>query len=52
MIRLPAGVQQNSASTKSCLRSSCNINVCEKTCVDLLYLRHVYNLVTAIIKMG
>ena len=50
--RLPADVQQNSASTKSCLRSSCNINVCEKTCVDLLYLRHVYNLVTAIIKMG
>jgi hypothetical protein len=50
--RLPAGVQQNSASTKSCLRSSCNINVCEKTYVDLLYLRHVYNLVTAIIKMG
>ena len=28
--RLPADVQQNSASTKSCLRSSCNINVCEK----------------------
>ena len=50
--RLPAGVQQNSASTKSCLRSSCNINVCEKTCVDLLYLRHVYNLVTAVIEMG
>jgi len=29
-----------------------NINVCEKTCVDLLYLRHVYNLVTAVIEMG
>jgi len=28
--RLPADVQQNSASTKSCLRSSCNIDVCEK----------------------
>ena len=24
----------------------------EKTCVDLLYLRHVYNLVTAVIEMG
>ena len=50
--RPPAGVQQNSASTKSCLRSSYNINVCEKACVDLLYLRHVYNLVTAIVEMG
>ena len=49
--RLPAGVLQNSASTKSCLRSSYNINVCEKACVDLLYLRHV-NLVTAIVEMG
>jgi hypothetical protein len=30
----------------------CNIYVCEKTCVYLLYLRHVYNLVTAVIEMG
>jgi hypothetical protein len=29
-----------------------NIYVCEKACVDLLYLRHVYNLVTAVIEMG
>jgi hypothetical protein len=49
--RLPTGMQQNSASTKSYLRSSCNINVCKKTCVDLPYLRHVYNLVIAVIAL-
>jgi hypothetical protein len=41
----------NSASTKSCLRSSdVATSMCvKKACIDLLYLRHVYNLITVVI---